>query len=228
MKKIEKEAQHLHEEVLEMWTLVDQQIRHAIEALLKNDKGQAYSVVCRERKVNAYELKIDSDCEDIIALYAPVAIDLRYVLSIFKINTNLERLGDFAESIARSVMNLPDDMVINENVILASRLEEMCQQVFSMLELAREALEKEDVDLAQQVIAKDNLVDEINKQALGIVAAYLEKHPKEAYLCLLLIGIVRKLERFGDHCTNIAEEIIFYLEAKVVKHSAKKYEEPGK
>ena len=87
---------------------------------------------------------------------------------------------------------------------------------------------EEDVDLAQQVIAKDNLVDEINKQALGIVAAYLEKHPKEAYLCLLLIGIVRKLERFGDHCTNIAEEIIFYLEAKVVKHSAKKYEEQGK
>ena len=227
MKKIEKEAKHLNEEVLEMWTLVDQQIHHAMEALLKNDKDQAYSVVCRERKVNAYELKIDSDCEDIIALYAPVAIDLRYVLSIFKINTNLERLGDFAESIARSVMNLPDDMVISENIILASRLEEMCQQVFSMLALAREALEKEDVDVAQQVIAKDNLVDEINKQALGIVAAYLEKHPKEAYLCLVLISIIRKLERFGDHCTNIAEEIIFYLEAKVVKHSEKKYEGRG-
>ena len=134
------------------------------------------------------------------------------------------RLGDFAESIARSVMNLPDDTVISENIILASRLEEMCQLVFDMLALAREAIEKEDVDLAQQVIAKDNGVDEINKQALTVVAAYLEKHPKEAYLCLLLIAIIRKLERFGDHCTNIAEETIFYLEAKVVKHSEKKYE----
>ena len=111
MKKIEKEAQHLHEEVLEMWTLVDQQIRHAIEALLKNDKGQAYSVVCRERKVNAYELKIDSDCEDIIALYAPVAIDLRYVLSIFKINTNLERLGDAAEDIAELSLRRGNEVI---------------------------------------------------------------------------------------------------------------------
>lgn len=224
MKKIEKELLHLKKEIIDMWSLVDQQIQNAIESLLKNDKKQAYSVVCRERKVNACELKVDSECEDIIALYAPVAIDLRFVLSIFKINTNLERLGDFSESIARSVMNLPEGMIINENLILATRFEEMYQQILSMLQSAKEALETENTLLAQEVIAKDNLVDEINKQAISILVQYLEKNPKEAYSCLLFIGIIRKLERFGDHCTNIAEEIIFYLEAKVVKHSEKQYE----
>ena len=125
MKRIDKELLHLKGEIIDMWTLIEQQIQHAVEALLKNDKQEAYSVVCRERKVNATELKIDSECEDIIALYAPVAIDLRFVFSIFKINTNLERLGDFAESIARSVMNLPEEAAIDEKIILASRFEEM-------------------------------------------------------------------------------------------------------
>ena len=224
MKRIDKDLLHLKGEITDMWTLIEQQIQHAVEALLKNDKQEAYSVVCRERKVNATELKIDSECEDIIALYAPVAIDLRFVLSIFKINTNLERLGDFAESIARSVMNLPEEAAIDEKIILASRFEEMYQQVLSMLTLAKEALVTENAQLAQEIISKDNLVDEINKKAVGIIADYLEKNPKNAYSCLQLIGIIRKLERFGDHCTNIAEEIIFYLEAKVVKHSEKKYE----
>ena len=224
MKRIDKELLHLKGEIIDMWTLIEQQIQHAVEALLKNDKQEAYSVVCRERKVNATELKIDSECEDIIALYAPVAIDLRFVFSIFKINTNLERLGDFAESIARSVMNLPEEAAIDEKIILASRFEEMYQQVLSMLTLAKEALVTENAQLAQEIISKDNLVDEINKKAVGIIADYLEKNPTNAYSCLQLIGIIRKLERFGDHCTNIAEEIIFYLEAKVVKHSEKKYE----
>ena len=93
-----------------------------------------------------------------------------------------------------------------------------------MLTLAKEALVTENAQLAQEIISKDNLVDEINKKAVGIIADYLEKNPTNAYSCLQLIGIIRKLERFGDHCTNIAEEIIFYLEAKVVKHSEKKYE----
>lgn len=224
MKIIEKELLALKSEISEMWTLVYQQIFNAGEALLTHDQKLANSVIFRERKVNAFELKIDSDCEDIIALYSPVAIDLRFTLAMFKINTNLERLGDFAESIARSVMAFPQETVIDDQILKSSRLEEMHRQVLSMLSLAKEALEKENSELAQQVIAKDAIVDEINRAALEVIAGYLEKHPENAYGCLVLIGIIRKLERFGDHCTNIAEEIIFYLEAKVVKHSEKIYE----
>ena len=101
MKVIEQEIAALKNTINEMWALVHQQIYNAGEAMLTGDKELAYKVLSRERRVNAFELKIDSDCEDIIALYAPVAIDLRFVLAMYKINTNLERLGDFAESIAR-------------------------------------------------------------------------------------------------------------------------------
>ena len=99
MKVIEQEIAALKNTINEMWALVHQQIYNAGEAMLTGDKELAYKVLSRERRVNAFELKIDSDCEDIIALYAPVAIDLRFVLAMYKINTNLERLGDFAESI---------------------------------------------------------------------------------------------------------------------------------
>ena len=101
MKVIEQEIHSLKNSISEMWALVHQQLYNAGEAMLTGDKELAYKVISRERRVNAFELKIDSDCEDIIALYAPVAIDLRFVLAMYKINTNLERLGDFAESIAR-------------------------------------------------------------------------------------------------------------------------------
>ena len=94
MKVIEQEIAALKNTINEMWALVHQQIYNAGEAMLTGDKELAYKVLSRERRVNAFELKIDSDCEDIIALYAPVAIDLRFVLAMYKINTNLERLGD--------------------------------------------------------------------------------------------------------------------------------------
>ena len=110
MKVIEQEIAALKNTINEMWALVHQQIYNAGEAMLTGDKELAYKVLSRERRVNAFELKIDSDCEDIIALYAPVAIDLRFVLAMYKINTNLERLGDFAESIARFSVNLPESI----------------------------------------------------------------------------------------------------------------------
>ena len=105
VKFIESELVLLKKEIDEMWTLVYNQLDRAGEAVLTFDRELAQQVLVRERRVNALELKIDSDVEDIIALYNPVAIDLRFVLAMLKINTNLERLGDFAEGIARFVLN---------------------------------------------------------------------------------------------------------------------------
>lgn len=189
--------------------------------MLTGDRELAHKVICHERRVNAYELKIDSDCEDIIALYAPVAIDLRFVLAMYKVNTNLERLGDFAEGIARFVLNLPGDEPIDPQLIKETRVDEMLKIILSMLSLSKEALEKEDSEIASSVFMKDNLVDEINRDATPIIAKYVEKNPGTALSALYLLGVIRKMERFGDHCTNIAEELVFFLEAKVLKHGNK-------
>lgn len=221
MKVIEEEINALKGSISQMWALVHQQLYNAGEALLTGDKELAFKVMNRERRVNAFELKIDSDCEDIIALYAPVAIDLRFVLAMYKINTNLERLGDFAESIARFAGNMPVGEPIDPELIKATRIEEMLKAVLEMMSVTKEAFEKEDSAIASGVFAKDAIVDEINHASASLIADFIETHPGSALSGLFLAGVIRKLERYGDHCTNIAEELIFYLDAKVMKHIGK-------
>lgn len=221
MKVIDQEIASLKNSISEMWNLVHQQIYNAGEAMLTGDKELAYKVISRERRVNAFELKIDSDCEDIIALYAPVAIDLRFVLAMYKINTNLERLGDFAESIARYTGNLPDGEPLDPQLVKETRIEEMLHELLDMITIAQEAFEKESSEIASKIFLKDNLIDEINHRSTPIIAQYIEAHPKSALAGLYMAGVIRKMERFGDHCTNIAEELIFYLDAKVMKHIGK-------
>ncbi len=221
MKVIEQEIHSLKNSISEMWALVHQQLYNAGEAMLTGDKELAYKVISRERRVNAFELKIDSDCEDIIALYAPVAIDLRFVLAMYKINTNLERLGDFAESIARFAGNLPEGEPIDPQLVKGTRVEEMLSELLSMISLTKEAFEKESSEIASRIFLKDNLIDEINHNSTAIIAKYIEEHKGSALAGLYMAGVIRKMERFGDHCTNIAEELIFYLDAKVMKHMGK-------
>ena len=218
VKFIESELVLLKKQIGEMWTLVYNQLDRAGEAVLTLDRELAQQVLVRERRVNAFELKIDSDVEDIIALYNPVAIDLRFVLAMLKINTDLERLGDFAEGIARFAIN-NKEVALDSELVEKLRLNEMITQVLSMLELAKKAFEDESIDLATAVFAKDNLLDEINANAAGILADYLKNNPESALTCLNLVSVFRKLERSGDHITNIAEEIVFYIDAKVLKHS---------
>ena len=220
VKFIESELVLLKKEIDEMWTLVYNQLDRAGEAVLTLDKELAQQVMVRERRVNAFELKIDSDVEDIIALYNPVAIDLRFVLAMLKINTNLERLGDFAEGIARFVIRSKEP-VLDAELLNRLLLAEMQAEVLSMLELAKRALNEESIELAAGVFAKDNLLDEINAGATGIIADYITEHPEAVHTGVELVSVFRQLERAGDHITEIAEEIVIFIDAKLLKHRGK-------
>ncbi|WP_418698519.1 phosphate signaling complex protein PhoU [Bacteroides sp.] len=220
VKFIESELVLLKKEIDGMWTLVYNQLDRAGDAVLTMDRELAQQVLVCERRVNAYELKIDRDVEDVIALYNPVAIDLRFVLAMLKINTNLERLGDFAEGIARFAINC-DDPALDAELVKQLRLGEMISQVLAMLELAKQALQDESLELATAIFAKDQLLDEINADATAVLADYVARHPESALSCLNLVSVFRKLERSGDHITNIAEEIVFFIDAKVLKHSGR-------
>ncbi len=218
VKFIESELMLLKKEIDEMWTLVYNQVDRSGEAVLTMDRELAQQVVVRDRRVNAFELKIDSDVEDTIALYNPVGVDLRFVLAILKINTNLERLGDLAEGIARFVIKC-EDPALDAELLKRLRLEEMLSEVLSMLEITKRALNEESLELATSVFAKDNVLDEINAEVSSILADYIREHPESAITYLQFISVFRKLERAGDHITNIAEEIVFFIDAKVLKHS---------
>lgn len=218
MKPIEKELDTIKKELNEMWNLVNSQLNIAGEALLSLDSEAATQVLLRERRVNAHELKIDSDCEDAIALYAPVAIDLRFILAVLKINTNLERIADFAEGIARFIITFPS-LNLEAELLNNLRIERMITEIKEMLLLGQKAFNNENSLEAAQIFTKDALVDEINNNAPEIISKYIEGNPERALSALNLIGIIRKMERVGDHCNNIAEEIIFFLDAKILKHN---------
>ncbi|MEG0949389.1 MAG: phosphate signaling complex protein PhoU [Bacteroidales bacterium] len=220
MKYIEQELLHLKNKVVDMWDLTFSQVEKAGEALLMGDLVIAKEVTMRERIVNAVDLKIDSECENIIALYAPVAIDLRFVLAMMRISNDLERIADFCEAIALYVLkNEPGKP--QKDLMEIIHLKEMIDVVKQMLESGRKALEEESSFEAIRVFDMDQQVDEYNIQSVDLLAGYLKTHPAIGKDCLLLYGVVRRLERLGDHCTNLAEELIFYLDAKVLKHKDK-------
>lgn len=220
MRHLEQEITTLRQDLIEMWKLVISQVSKAGEGLISFDKDLALQVSMREKKVDAYELKIDSFCENIIALHQPVAIDLRFVLAVLKINTNLERIGDFANSISRLVVKYPS-LSMDAELITQTNLRSMVEEIKKMLSQGLEAFENEKSAMAAAIFGEDSLVDELNENAARVIAKYIEANPDRAFDCLQLIGAFRKLERAGDHCSNIAEELFFYLDAKVLKHSPK-------
>ncbi|MFI5188410.1 MAG: phosphate signaling complex PhoU family protein, partial [Chitinophagales bacterium] len=169
--------------------------------------------------VNGLELKIDRDCENIFALLTPVAVDLRFVLAILKINSNLERIGDIAEGSAKYIIDA--EQTFKEELLDATKTITMYDEAITILETTLRAFETEDTALARSVFKKDESLDKININASSATAEYLKAHPEDITQALYNFSIIRKLERVGDQSKNIAEEIIFYLEAKVLKHRDK-------
>lgn len=221
VKFVEDELKTIRQEVLDMWSLVYDQMNNVCEAIPTVDKEKAWDVLIREKRVNACELKLDCDIEDFLVLYNPVAVDMRFIVAMLKINTDLERIGDFAENIARFIIR-QDGERIDAGLLAATRLKEMADAMLDMLSTAKTALEDEDLALANTLFEKDNLVDEINAASTKALADYIGQHPDKAAFCLDFKGVFLRLERTGDHITNLAEEIVFYIDAVVLKHSADK------
>jgi phosphate transport system protein len=166
--------------------------------------------------VDAFELKIDMDCENLIALENPVAVDLRFVLSVLKINYNIERIGDYANYIANVIKKQP--LPFDKDIITATRILEMFDIAHLMLVEAYESFEREDNKRILNIFEMDERMDEINKGSIAVLSEFIAKNPKEGKQYLELFGIIRKLERVGDHLENISEEMIFFMEAKIIKH----------
>ena len=223
MTHLDVELKRLKDESVELFELVISQLRKGRIALLDFDKDLAREVNFNEKRVNALELKIDKDCENIFALFNPVAIDLRFVLAVLKINSNLERIGDIADGIARYVIEA--DAPFHGDLLKVTRLDEMYTLAIEMLEDVRKCFNEEDTRLARGVFKKDDVLDDINGSANRVVEALIRKEAEHIAPALHIISTIRKLERTGDQVKNIAEEIIFYLEAKVLKHGSGKVTE---
>jgi phosphate transport system protein len=216
MNHLQTELKTLKSSLLEMWSIVISQHEKAKMAIESNDKDLANEIHTNEKLLDAFELKHDMDCENLIALYNPVAIDLRFVLSVLKINYNLERIGDYANYIANTIRK--SYMPYDSQLLKEAHIAEMFEIAHIMLVEAYESFEKDDIKVIRNMSDLDKKLDGWNKESFLVLSDYVRKNPDEARQAFEIFSIIRKLERVGDHNQNIAEEIVFYLDARIIKH----------
>lgn len=219
MNHFESELELLKADFVKQWELVSSQLRNAMRCLSSMDKEKAQEIIILEKKVNELDLKIEKSCENIIALYNPVAIDLRFILALIKINTSLEKTGDIASRIAKFVIKFGDnfynDLITKTNTL--AMFEEACELINDALI----AFKNSDAQKAREIFKRDDYINEINKNAFLNVIDCIKENPEEIEKYLKMLSLVRRIEKAGDISKNIAEEIIFYLEAKVLRHKEK-------
>lgn len=219
MKPFEYEIDNLKSLIAEMLELVKDQIHLTKEALLTKDQELSYEIMRKEKRVNSYELSIDREIEDFLALHAPVASDLRFSMAMLKISGSLERIGDHAYRMSSFVFE--DLLSLNKDLVEITSLPTLFDEIDEMLVNVSESLESGDSKLAKKVFKQDKFLDKINKSCGEILSEYHAANGGDLNNLFLLARTVGKLERVGDLIKNIAEEILFYYDSKIVKHKKK-------
>lgn len=213
---------HFHEELealkqtlLAMGGLVEDQIRRAMKALLERDDAIAQEVIDRDRQVNTYDVEVDEQCVELLALNQPAAGDLRFITTAMKIVTDLERIGDQAVNIAQRVLELNREPQIKPYIDLP-RMAEKAQR---MVKESLDAFVARDTALARQVCGKDAEVDALKEQIFRELLTYMMEDPRTIPRAIRVILISRFMERVADHATNIAEMVVYLVEGKMVRHT---------
>ncbi|HEX6981789.1 MAG TPA: phosphate signaling complex protein PhoU [Balneolaceae bacterium] len=220
MSHLETEIALLKDNILEMMFLVKNQLEKGRKAIDNFDEELAHEITANERRVDSLELTIDRDCENILALFNPVAVDLRFVMAAFKINSDLERIGDHANSIAKYILDFEEK--VDAEIIKKMRLAEMYDTSIEMVNSMFDAFVNDDTELARKVFKLDKVLNRINREVSTVTANLISEDIKQTRNYLYLFSIIRKLERVGDLTKNISEELIFHIEAKVLKHQKMK------
>ena len=212
----QKELEELKENLLKMAALVEEAIRGAVQSLVKRDSQLAKKTFKREVRINAMEISIEDTCLKLLALRQPMAADLRFITSAMKIITDLERMGDQAVNIAERAISLNQEPQLKPYIDIP-RMAEVTQ---SMVKDVLHAFVNHDSKLARSVCERDDLVDGLNDQIFRELLTYMMSDPKTIAREVHLMIVSRCLERIADHATNIAEDVIFMIDALVIKHHA--------
>ena len=216
---LDEYIEKLKTRVIKMCSLVDEQVQLAIKAVEEENLELAKQVIERDDKVDKFDNKIDKICQKIFALTQPVAMDLRLIMSSMTINNNLERIGDIAANIAEYITILNKKPVFFDQ----TKLDEMFKVVKQMLKNAIDSYIGGNEELARTVIDADNYLDKLNVENYKIFIKIMKQNPDNIEPAIVLLVMSRQIERMGDHCTNIAEDVFFIVEANLVKHKYEKY-----
>jgi phosphate transport system protein len=211
------ELQKLKDLILSMGGSVEQAIEHATQALLLREPERLERVFTLEDQVNKSHITVDETCLNLLALQAPMAKDLRLIIAIMKINTDLERMGDQAVNIAHNAKRYLAEPPLKPLIDLPR----MAEDVRAMVRDSLDSLVKRDQNLANDVLDRDDRVDAFKNQIFRELITYMIGDPRAIERALNLILIARNLERIGDHATNIAEDVIFAITGRDVRHGAR-------
>ena len=212
----QEELEQLKTRLLEMGGLAEDRVRMVLRALVERDTSLVDRVLTGDGPINQLHIEIDSRCFKLLALYQPMAVDLRAIVSAVKINTDLERVGDLAINIAEAVRRYLRHAPVKE-LIDIPRMADIAQR---MLRDALDAYVQRDMTLARAVLNEDDTLDALKTQVFRELLTYMLQDPATIEPALDLILVSRHLERIGDHATNVAEDVIFMVSARDVRHHA--------
>jgi phosphate transport system protein len=211
----EDELEKLRTLLIRMGSLVDEQIELAIKALFEPNLELAKLVQDRERRVNEFDLMVEGQCQRIFALSQPVAVDLRMMMAAMRINADLERIGDIAVNLSERVEPLEDYQDFLERV----GAKEMIAAARKMLSDAFDAFINNDAPLARSVFGRDDIVDDLTRETFYACIEEMKRDPVLIEPGAHAMALLRHVERLADHATNIAEDVIFIVEAVLMKHN---------
>ena len=215
----DEELKDLKQDILKMGIFAEEAIHNSIEALKNRDRDQARGIIDNDTNIDRLELVIDEKCVDLIARHQPLAKDLRFITTGMKLNAELERIADIAVDIAQRVLEIVDKPLLKPLVDIP-KLTVVAQ---SMVKMSVDAFVKGDVELAKKVILSDSEADKLrNLITKELIEDYMAKDASTAPRAVQLLLIARFLERICDHATNIAEDVIYMVQAEVVKHHPEK------
>ena len=211
----QKELEKVKKMILSLGAMVEERVRQAWKAIETIDPAIAAQIIKTDHEIDEMEVEIEEECLKIMALHQPVAIDLRFLIAVIKINNDLERIADEAVNIAERIATL--DKHRTEKFFFD--YEPMAAETEQMLKLSLDALVNMDVDLAFKVVTMDDEVDEIHRQAYRLIREEMSGHPEQIIFLMNYYLISRHLERIADHATNVAEEVIYLIEGEIVRHA---------
>jgi len=216
-KRLQKELEFIKKQILALGAVVEERIRMAIKAIETWDADLAEEIIKLDYEIDEAEVEVEEECLKILALHQPVAVDLRFLIAVIKINSELERIGDEAVNIANRVRNISK----RRKLELSFDFGVMAEKAATMLRLSLDALVNLDLDLAFKVLTLDDEVDLMHREIYDRIKEVMSQNPDYVGYLINLYTTSRHLERVGDHSTNIAEEVIYLIEGEIIRHRAK-------
>jgi len=211
-----RSMEKLKERIVNLSARVEEDLHKAVDALLHRDSDLAQKVIDNDEKIDAMEVDIEEECLKNLALHQPVAKDLRFLISVLKINSDIERIGDLSVNIAETAQFLN----LKKKIEPPFDLRKMADLVKCMVKKSLDALLQENVELAKEVLAEDEEVNEIHKNAFPIVTKHILEQPEVADNYIRMLSVSRYLERVADYATNIAEDVIYMVKGDIVRHTS--------